>query len=259
MHKHVATNLKKKPKMPFTFSHPAIILPLKNIFGKWVSLTGLIIGSLTPDLEYFLRMKIQSDYSHTIIGTLWFNLPLGILLCFIFHDIIKKPLIENSPNFIQSRMKELKSLNWKEYFMKNWITVSLSVVIGAYSHIFWDSFTHSHSFFTNFFELNRKIEGTDIPIFKILQHLSTVIGGIIIIRYFLKQKTEIIDYSEQNIKYWINIIILTISILTVRIYLGLRITEYGNIIVSGIASGMIALTFVSLYEQRKTGGNTVYN
>jgi hypothetical protein len=243
--------------MPFTFSHPAIILPLNNIFGKWVSLTGLIIGSLTPDFEYFLRMKIQSEYSHTIIGTFWFNLPLGILLCFIFHNIIKKPLIENLPNFIQSRTKEMKSLNWKEYFMKNWTTVSLSILIGAYSHIFWDSFTHSNSFFTNFFELNKRINGTEISIFKILQHLSTLIGGIIIVRYFIKQKTEIIEYSELNIKYWINIVILTICILTIRIYLGLKITEYGNIIVSGIASVMIALTFASLYEKRKTGGNTV--
>ena len=245
--------------MPFTFSHPPIVLPLKNVFGKWASLTGLIIGSLTPDFEYFLRMKIQSDFSHTIIGTLWFNLPLGILLCFIFHNIIKKPLIENSPNFIQSRMKELKSLNWIKYFMKNSIIVSLSIIIGAYSHIFWDSFTHSNSFFTNYFDLNRKINGTDISIFKIFQHLSTLIGGIVIIGYFLKQKTEKIDYSKQNIKYWINIVVLTICILIFRIYLGLRITEYGNIIVSGLASGMIALTFASLYEKRKTGGNTVYN
>ncbi len=125
--------------MPFTFSHPAIVLPLKNIFGKWVSLTGLIIGSLTPDFEYFIRMKIQSSYSHTITGTLWFNLPLGILLCFAFHNIVKRPLIENTPNFIQSRMT----------IKQNWIIVSLSIIIGAYSHIFWDSFTHSNTFFTN--------------------------------------------------------------------------------------------------------------
>ncbi|QVE20785.1 DUF4184 family protein [Phocoenobacter atlanticus subsp. cyclopteri] len=35
------------------FSHPAIVLPLKNILGRHVSLIALIIGSLTPDFEYF--------------------------------------------------------------------------------------------------------------------------------------------------------------------------------------------------------------
>ncbi|WP_240482010.1 DUF4184 family protein [Flavobacterium psychrophilum] len=39
--------------MPFTFSHPAIILPLRYLPRQWFSLTGLIIGSLTPDFEYF--------------------------------------------------------------------------------------------------------------------------------------------------------------------------------------------------------------
>lgn len=52
--------------MPFTFSHPSIVLPLTYLPKKWISLTGIVIGSLTPDFEYFLRMKIQSTYSHTI-------------------------------------------------------------------------------------------------------------------------------------------------------------------------------------------------
>lgn len=41
--------------MPFTFSHPAIILPLSYLPKKWFSLTGLIIGSLIPDFEYLLE------------------------------------------------------------------------------------------------------------------------------------------------------------------------------------------------------------
>jgi hypothetical protein len=42
--------------MPFTFAHPAIVLPLKHLPKRWYSLTGLIIGSMTPDFEYFIRM-----------------------------------------------------------------------------------------------------------------------------------------------------------------------------------------------------------
>ncbi|WP_113654854.1 DUF4184 family protein, partial [Pedobacter namyangjuensis] len=30
--------------MPFTFSHPAIVLPLTYLPKKWFSLTGLVIG-----------------------------------------------------------------------------------------------------------------------------------------------------------------------------------------------------------------------
>ena len=47
--------------MPFTFSHPAIVLPLVRKSGHWFSATGLIIGSLTPDFEYFMRMRIVDN------------------------------------------------------------------------------------------------------------------------------------------------------------------------------------------------------
>jgi len=244
--------------MPFTFSHPAIVLPLKNIFGKWVSLTGLIIGSLTPDFEYFLRMKIQSDYSHTIFGTLWLNLPLGILLCFLFHNIIKKPLTENFPNFIQKRTSELNKLNWTQYFKSNWIIVCFSIVIGAYSHIFWDSFTHSNAYFVNYFELDQTFLKTEIPIFKVLQHLSTLIGGIVILFYFSTLKADKTNLNKPNLRYWLLFGIVTVGILTIKVLTGLKVTAYGNMIVSGITAGIIGLTIASLNEKIKTGGNNGY-
>lgn len=83
--------------MPFTFSHPAILLPfLKN---KKLSATALIVGSTSPDLEYFFRMRMQSEISHTFSGIFLIDFPLGFIVMFVFHEIIKKPLIENAPLF----------------------------------------------------------------------------------------------------------------------------------------------------------------
>lgn len=232
--------------MPFTFSHPAIVLPLKRIFGKWVSLTGLIIGSLTPDFEYFFRMKIQSEFSHTILGTLWFDFPLGIVLCFIFHEIVKTPLIENLPQGFQNRLLKLKDTDWKKYFRKNWAIVFISITIGAYSHVLWDSFTHQHAYFVNLFSLDNTINETNVPIYKILQHLSSLVGGIIIIWYFLIQKKLKNSYTKPKINFWLGIILITIIILTVKLSIDLNIQQYGNVIVSGISALMISIITMSL-------------
>jgi hypothetical protein len=89
--------------MPFTFSHPAIVLPFAFLPRKWFSLTGLVIGSLIPDFEYFLRMRIKSNYSHTIDGLFWFDLPLGIILGYIFHYLVRDSLLNNLPIFLKSR------------------------------------------------------------------------------------------------------------------------------------------------------------
>ncbi len=236
--------------MPFTFSHPAIVLPLKRVFKNNISLTGLIIGSLMPDFEYFFKMKIESNYSHTILGNLWFNLPLGIIICFIFHNIIKKPFIDNSPLFIQRRMWKTRSLNWTNYFFYNWKIICLSLIIGGYSHIFWDSFTHNNTFFTLFFKLDKEFYN-GIQIYKFLQHFSSLIGAIVILIYFFRIKPSEHIISKPNLGYWVKIIIITLFVLGIRFLLGLKISEYGNVIVSGITSIMVSLIIVSMYEIKK--------
>ncbi len=235
--------------MPFTFSHPAIVLPLNKIFKKYVSLIGLIIGSLTPDFEYFLRMRIKSEYGHSLVGCLWFDLLLGLILCFAFHQIIKKPLIDNLPEFIQKRLQELRNSNWLNYFKNNWLIVCISIIIGAYSHIFWDSFTHQNRFFTNYLGLNKELF-FGLPTYKILQHFSTIFGTLIIVIYFLKLK--IIDASvKPKLNYWLKISILSSVILIIRIVLGLKYTDYGNIIVSGISAFMLSLFIISIFENKQ--------
>ncbi|MEN2414974.1 DUF4184 family protein [Flavobacterium mesophilum] len=104
--------------MPFTFSHPAIILPFKYFPKSWFSMTGLVIGSLTPDFEYFMRMKVQSIYSHTLLGVFWFDLPLAIALTFIFHSIVCNSLFLNLPKAIRKRFYSFTGFNWNFYFKK---------------------------------------------------------------------------------------------------------------------------------------------
>ena len=115
--------------MPFTLSHPAIVLPLA-LKKLRLSATGLIIGSLTPDFEYFIRMKDWSRYSHTWPGLFWFDLPLGVLLCFIYHLVVRNSFFDNLPPFLRKRVVVYKKFNWIEYFLKNWLIVCISVLIG---------------------------------------------------------------------------------------------------------------------------------
>jgi hypothetical protein len=93
--------------MPFTFSHPAIVIPLAAKKIR-LSATGLIVGSMAPDFEYFIRMKNVSRYSHTAMGLFWFDLPLALLLCFIYHLIVRNSLFDNLPAFLKERLMVYK-------------------------------------------------------------------------------------------------------------------------------------------------------
>ncbi|RZJ52696.1 MAG: DUF4184 family protein, partial [Flavobacterium sp.] len=241
--------------MPFTFSHPAIILPFNYLPKKWFSLTGLIIGSLTPDFEYFIRMKVQSNYSHTFYGIFWFDLPLAILLSFTFHTIVRNDLYKNLPKNIQQRILVYTNFSWNTYFSGNWIVVITSILIGIVSHIFWDSFTHDSGYFVNHISLLGRsilVYGKEIPVLKIAQHLSTLIGAIIISYTILKLPKNNIKTYIVTKTYWISILIFTVIIIILRFLTGLNYNAYGHIIVSLISAFLISLILTPIFIKAKT-------
>jgi hypothetical protein len=240
--------------MPFTFSHPAAILPFSYLPRKWVSMTGLVIGSLTPDFEYFIRMRNQSTFSHTIYGLFWFDLPLGLLLTFIFHNIVRNSLFNNLPTILKSRILINSRFDWNTYFKANWLVVTISILIGAASHILWDGFTHPHGYFvetipalTNTFYLF----GREIPIYKIVQHCSTLLGATVIavvIFRFPKDKSTI---GKFNVKYWGILTTIILTIIALRFLCGLDYKLYGNVIMTSISALLISLVLTPLLTGQK--------
>ena len=241
--------------MPFTFSHPALILPLNYLPKKWFSMTGLIIGSLTPDFEYFIRMKIKSNYSHTILGILYFDLPLGILLSFIFHNIVKNDLFQNLPNQLKSRFLNIEMLEWNNYFSKNWIVVIVSIIIGTISHLMWDSFTHEGGYVVShvsFLSNSVDLFGKEIKYLKILQHTSTLFGGLIILHTIYKLPKTALYEVNINLKYWLFVTLITSCSFFARIEIGENTKLIGNIIANFLASFMIGLIITPFLLNKKT-------
>jgi len=240
--------------MPFTFSHPAIVLPLTFLPRQWYSLTGLVIGSLTPDFEYFLRMRIKSNYSHTIDGLFWFDIPLGLLLAFIFHNIVRDKLFDNLTQVLKSRFSAFRQFDWNGHFKRNWLVVTISILIGAASHIFWDSFTHDHGYFVKTIPaLQNSLDfwGRQIPILKILQHSSTLLGVLLIAFAIYKLPKNKTENEKINLNYWAIFAGITLTIIAFRLLSGLDFKQYGNVIVTAISAGLISLSITPLLIKTK--------
>ena len=230
--------------MPFTFSHPAIVLPL--IQSRRFSATGLIVGSMCPDFEYFIRMKIQSDSSHTLLGLFIFNIPISLVAALLFHQIMKKGLIENLPYFFRSRLDDLKNLDWINYLRNNFVIVVVSIVIGATSHILWDGFTHETGYFVSEFPfLLRKING--IPCYKILQHVSSFVGIATLFFYLYKMPTSKLLHQNVQKRYWFFVLFWIALFMAIRFCFGLSFVQYGNVIVSLISSTLLGIACSSFW------------
>lgn len=242
--------------MPFTAAHPAIILPLLR--SRYFSATGLVIGSMSPDFEYFFKMSVNSEFSHTLGGLFYFDLPVTVVLALIFHRIIKKNLIRNLPSFFQSRFQDVYQLDFVKYLNEHKLIFLISALAGAGSHIFWDSFTHNNTFFTNMLPFYKTTfipyEGVRYPLFYALQHISTAIGLTAISIYFVTLKTATPRHTfHPKVSYWFTLVSVTLGIYMLRFALDPSDYELGNAIVSSISGFIIALVCCGLINFRNTG------
>lgn len=238
--------------MPFTFSHPAIVLPLTYLPKKWYSLSGLIIGSMTPDFEYFMRMKDYSKYSHTWTGLFWFDVPLGLILLFIFHNVVRDVLIGYLPFSLNVRFSAFTGFNWNKYFRRNVIVVLVSLIVGIASHLFWDSFTHSNGYFYEIIPVFKE----SVTIFKyhisgayVLQILSSLVGGVVMLAVVYKLPEGYNTKQDNLLNFWLLVSLIMISVVNVRLYLDALLDhhKHEDIIVTTISGALIGITAVTFF------------
>lgn len=165
--------------MPFTFAHAAAAVPLRRPLGRYGVMSALVIGSLSPDLQYFLPLDVAHDESHSLSGLLWFCLPAGLLGYALFHLFLKGPLLGLMPEPVLRRLCA-HALRFRSFPPFPWPAVVVSALLGASTHILWDSFTHAAGSPVRAFAPLRMhlfdIAGYSIQTYKLLQHGSTCIG-----------------------------------------------------------------------------------
>lgn len=210
--------------MPFTFSHPAIVLPVHSVFKRWTSLTGLVAGSLAPDFEKFIRMSAYDPYSHTWRSMFYFSLPIGLLIAFIFHLIVRDALIENLPMFLSRRLSRFKHFDWSGYFKQHYLIVIVSVLLGAASHIFWDSFTHKGgraAGWLPFMTDSIYVSGEEVSAFYIMQRLSSLVGAYIILYAILRMPpAPPFPNRSSMLPFWLAVTIVAVAVTGLKLWLG---------------------------------------
>jgi hypothetical protein len=234
--------------MPFTFSHPALILPLTRLPKKWVSATGLVAGSIIPDFEKFLKMNDGNTYSHTLPGMFWFNLPLAVLLSFVFHQVVRDPLIDNLPGFLRARCAPARSLDWAAHLRKHYPAVLFSLLLGIVSHLVWDHFTHrpAHA-------VPPTPEGASFSPYEALRryylpNLLSSVGGTLFGLYFILKLPayQIIFWRFRAIRqYWFCVSITVFAATLLRLALGPRLKHHFDFAIVTIAAAMAGLLVAS--------------
>jgi hypothetical protein len=231
--------------MPFTFAHPAIVLPF--VRQKYLSATALVAGSVAPDFEYFLKMREDDVHSHTVAGLFYFDLPLVFLLSIVFHVIVRNNFIGNLPAWLQCRLNEIRNVDIIEVIRARPIAFTLSALLGAASHLFWDNFTHANGFFVEslwFYEGTIvPYNGARYPLYYALQHISTYVGMFVVALFILfKAPDRAVVPSRVSPIYWLVLFAITGGIAYARfIMYSSGSMNIGNTVVTVISAFCIGL------------------
>jgi hypothetical protein len=164
--------------MPFTLSHPFYAAPLKKVFPH-LSMTGLVLGSIGPDIEYFIAMQPFRSLGHTFEGFFLMVLPICIALAFAVHRIILPVLPDLLPSYggINDFVRE-SVRPWRLSAPSDWLLFCLSVFIGFVSHLFTDNWTHGSGWYVQRLPFLQSVVAGDF-VYHILQLSLSVIGAAV--------------------------------------------------------------------------------
>ncbi len=214
-------------------------------------LSALVVGSLAPDFRYFLDLAPFGHFSHSIMGAFIFCLPVGLAVLWVFQAVMKLPLVSLAPEHHQERLAVMAApFQWRP--AGRFILIVCSVLLGTFSHIAWDAFTHDHGFVVrNVPELRAPpLEefGSTRPLYNMLQYGSSLLGmALLVLWYWLwfkrAPRQPAPPYLKTARRGWIAALILIIA---ASIALVDAFAAFKHRASRGVFAGTFAVMFMSL-------------
>lgn len=210
--------------MPFTFSHPALVLPLARFKPRWFSATGLVAGSLAPDFLYFIKMDGSEDFGHTLAGVFGFDLPVSYLLAYAFHRWVRNPLLAHLPAPFDGRYAGYRAFDFAQVLRKHWFVFPLSALLGAGSHIGWDYFGDPRGWTyyaaPDFFGRYVTVAGVRLRAYLLIERIGSGLGLLFLLGAALQTDRPAagvrLASARSKAVYWLGLLVTTL------VFAGLR-------------------------------------
>jgi Domain of unknown function (DUF4184) len=184
--------------MPFTLSHAAAALPFRR---TRLILSAVIVGCFAPDFEYFIPFEHHGSFGHKLPGVFAVDLPLSLVVLWLFHGYAKEPLAACLPASARARL-QLGTRGLSINSLSRFALIVFSILVGIATHLFWDSFTHSGYWVSN--HLPFLSHNVQLPLFgwrpwyAILQYISSAVGILILLFWGIHWYRYAIPVSYQH-------------------------------------------------------------
>jgi hypothetical protein len=168
--------------VPFTPSHAAAVLPFLR---TPLPASALVIGSVAPDLPYYLPVELPWD-THTAAAVVTVDLLLGGLAWVVWHGLLAEPALAWAPGALRARLHDVPlGLAARVRSVRGILLTALALAVGAATHVLWDEFTHAGRWGTaNLPALAR--DWGPLPGYRWLQYASGLLGAAVLLGWLLR-------------------------------------------------------------------------
>lgn len=185
--------------MPVTPAHIAAVVPLRHLGDRRLPFSAMAIGSVVPDWSLYTPYSLPYHVTHSLTGVLGFGLTVGLLLYYVFECVFKQPIIHLLPEPLQQRIRVKRRYDWRSFGF-----AVAAVLIGASTHVVWDSFTHEGQWGVMLLPvLNTpvlSVGGSTYCAYKVLQYFSSVFGLLVLVaaiwRWYLRTKPSVVEQHD---------------------------------------------------------------
>jgi hypothetical protein len=121
------------------------VLPLKMRWPHLFDGTALVVGSMAPDLLFLTYGTALYVNGHGVVAQFWLCLPLTVVLTIAIKRVVAGPLGPHLPEAGGFHLRSFARLSaWpRPRRARAWLVLVSSALIGSFSHLVLDAFTHS--------------------------------------------------------------------------------------------------------------------
>jgi hypothetical protein len=168
--------------VPFTGSHPAVVLPLLR---TPLPASALVLGSMAPDLPYYLPVPFPWP-THGAVAVVTVDLLLGGLAWALWHGLLSAPALATAPGPLRDRVAGTVPLGLASRLasVRRVALLVAALVVGAASHVLVDEFTHPRRWGTAHIAALSENWGP-LPGYRWLQYAGGLVGGLVLLVWFL--------------------------------------------------------------------------
>jgi hypothetical protein len=186
--------------VPITFAHPVAVLP----FARHLPLSALVAGSIAPDVTYYLPIPLSGNATHSVVGILCWDLLIGLALLAAFR-LSAGPAAALLPISLTPTRDSRQT-------RPHVVLTVVAILLGAATHVIWDSFTQTAGFAVRHWDLLRISVIEPHKTYNVLGYVSSL-AGTATLAYLLARRARRTTATSTWTRWAVTVVLLAAPVI----------------------------------------------